>query len=64
MDKCSREYERAMDTQDIRNPEPSAEFCPHAAVLKMFALGASCKRCVSDLNLDSPTIITVYPFAN
>lgn len=62
VDKCSREYERAMDTQDIRNPEPSAEFCQVARDYSACLRGTA-RSCRGNLNYHS-TMSTLGRMAN
>lgn len=52
MDKCSREYERAMDERDIPNPEPSAEFCQVARDY-VSCLRGTARSCRGNLNYHS-----------
>ena len=52
MDKCSREYERAMEIQDIRNPEPTSEFCQVAGDY-LACLRGTARSCRGNLNFHS-----------
>jgi RGM family protein len=57
MDRCSGEYERAMDDRDIPNPEPSAEFC-QIAIDYGTCLRGSARSCRGNLNYHS-TLSTI-----
>lgn len=62
MDRCSREYERAMDERDIPNPEPSAEFCQIARDYGACLRGTA-RSCRGNLNYHS-TMSTLGRLAN
>ncbi|PNF35344.1 hypothetical protein B7P43_G02564 [Cryptotermes secundus] len=62
VDRCSREYERAMDERDIPNPEPSAEFCQIARDYGACLRGTA-RSCRGNLNYHS-TMSTLGRLAN
>jgi len=52
VDKCSRDYARSMEIQDIRNPEPTTEFCQVAGDY-LACLKGTARSCRGNLSFHS-----------